>query len=82
MPIGKSGVLKERKATAYEMVYGIRRNQFAEFSSIVQDENIVIDKNITTSSGTSTSLDVAFTLCEMHTDKGNVEVAKKYISFV
>jgi len=64
------------------MVYGIRRNQFAEFSSIVQDENIVIDKNITTSSGPSTSLDVAFNLCEMHTDKENVEVAKKYMSFV
>ncbi|HAJ99199.1 MAG TPA: hypothetical protein DCM62_04165 [Bacteroidales bacterium] len=77
MPIVKSGVLKERKATRYDMVDGIGRKQHAEFSSIVQDENMVIDKNVIISSDTSTSLDVAFTLCEMHIDKENVEVAKK-----
>ncbi len=53
-----------------------------EFEKVnVQDESIVIDKNIITSTGSSTALDVAFILLEMLTDKENVEVVKKYMRF-
>jgi 4-methyl-5(b-hydroxyethyl)-thiazole monophosphate biosynthesis len=69
LPIGKSGVLKGRKATTYDLLDGLRRKQLAEFGAIVKDEKIVVDKNIITSTGPSTAIDVAFTLLEMLTDK-------------
>lgn len=81
MPVGKSGVLKGRNATSYDLLDGVRRKQLAEFGAIVQDEAIVIDKNIITSTGPSTGLHVAFTLLEMLTDKGNVDLVKKYMRF-
>jgi protein deglycase len=81
LPVGKSGVLKGRKATTYDLLDGVRRKQLAEFGAKVQDEHIVIDKNIITSTGPSTGIDVAFILLEMLTNKENVEVIKKYMRF-
>ena len=81
LAVGKSGVLKGRKATTYDLLDGVRRKQLADFGAIVQDESIVIDKNIITSTGPSTGLDVAFILLEMLTDKENVDVVKKYMRF-
>lgn len=81
LPLGKSGVLKGRKATTYDLLDGLRRKQLADFGAIVQDENIVIDKNIITSTGPSTGLDVAFKLLEMLTNSENVDIVKKYMRF-
>ncbi len=81
MPVGKSGVLKGRKATTYDILDGVRRKQLADFGAIVEDKRIVVDKNIITSTGPSTALDVAFCLLEMLTDKENVDVVKKYMRF-
>lgn len=81
LPVGKSGVLNGRKATTYDLLDGLRRKQLADFGAIVLDERIVIDKNIITSIGPSTAVDVAFILLEMLTDKENVEVVKKYMRF-
>lgn len=81
MPIGKSGVLEGRNATTYDLLDGFRRNQLSEFGAKVQDKSIVIDKNIITSTGPSTGLDVAFSLLEMLTDKENVDLVKKYMRF-
>jgi protein deglycase len=60
---------------------GVRRKQLADFGALVQDESIVIDKNIITSTGPSTALGVAFHLLEMLTNKENVDVVKKYMRF-
>ncbi|MDA3892771.1 MAG: DJ-1/PfpI family protein [Salinivirgaceae bacterium] len=81
LPVGKSGVLAGRKATTYDLLDGIRRKQLAHFGAKIQDESIVIDKNIITSTGPSTGLDVAFILLEMLTDKENVDIVKKYMRF-
>ena len=81
LPIGKSGVLSGRKATTYDLLDGVRRKQLAEFGAIIQNERIVIDKNIITSTGPSTGLDVAFKLLEMLTNTENVEIVKKYMRF-
>jgi protein deglycase len=81
LAVGKSGVLQGRKATTYDLLDGVRRKQLADFGANVQDESIVIDNNIITSTGPSTALDVAFTLLEMLTDKENVDVVKKYMRF-
>lgn len=82
LPLAKSGVLKNRNATTYDLLDGIRRKQLAEFGAIVINEKIVIDKNIITSTGPSTAVDVAFILLEMLTDKENVKAVKNYMRFV
>ena len=81
LSIGKSGVLKNRNATTYDLMDGLRRKQLAEYGANVKDQRIVIDKNIITSTGPATGLDVAFKLLEMLTSKENVNVIKKYMRF-
>jgi 4-methyl-5(b-hydroxyethyl)-thiazole monophosphate biosynthesis len=77
LPIGKSGVLANRAATTWDLSEGVRRNQLADFGVVVQDKQIVVDKNIITSTGPATSLDVAFKLLEMLTDIQNVTEVKR-----
>ncbi len=81
LPIAKSGVLKDRKATTYDLLDGLRRKQIADFGAIVVDEKIVIDKNIITSTGPATAIEVSFKLLELLTDKENVNIVKKYMRF-
>ena len=81
LPVAKSGVLKNRNATTYDLMDGLRRKQLAEFGAIVKDEKIVVDKNIITSTGPSTAIDVAFILLEMLTDKENLKAVKHYMRF-
>ncbi len=81
LPIGKSGILTNRKATTYDLMDGLRRKQLADFGANVQDEMMVVDKNIITSTGPSTGLDVAFKLLEMLTNLENVNIVKKYMRF-
>jgi len=81
LPLGKSGILTNRKATTYDLLDGLRRKQLADFGANVQDEKIVVDKNIITSTGPSAGLDVAFRLLEMLTDLENVNIVKKYMRF-
>ena len=82
MPVGKSGVLNGRKATTYDLLDGFRRKQLSDFGADVQNERVVVDQNIITSTGPSTGLDVAFLLLEMLTDKNNVDLVKKYMRFI
>jgi 4-methyl-5(b-hydroxyethyl)-thiazole monophosphate biosynthesis len=82
LPIGKSGVLKNRKATTWDLNDGIRRKQLADFGVLVQDKQLVIDKNIITSTGPATSLDVAFKLVEMLTDIENANEIKRNMRFL
>ena len=77
MPIGKSGVLINRKATTWDLNKGARRNKLAEFGAIVQDKQLVVDSNIITSTGPATSLDVAYKLLEMLTTLENVIEVKR-----
>jgi 4-methyl-5(b-hydroxyethyl)-thiazole monophosphate biosynthesis len=81
LPLGKSGVLDGRRATTYDLLDGVRREQLAGFGAMVQNERIVTDRNIITSTGPSTGLDVAFKLLEMLTDKENIDAVKKYMRF-
>jgi len=81
LPLGKAGVLDGRKATTYDLLDGVRRNQIADMGAKVLDQDIVVDENIITSTGPSTALGVAFTLLEMLTDKENVDIVKNYMRF-
>jgi 4-methyl-5(b-hydroxyethyl)-thiazole monophosphate biosynthesis len=81
IPVGKSGVLKGRKATTYDLMDGFRRKQLADFGANVQNKHIVVDRNIITSTGPATGLDVAFKLLEMLTSIENVNAVKKDMRF-
>jgi len=82
LPIGKSGVLKNRNATTWDLNDGARRKQLADFGANVLDKQMVIDKNIITSTGPATSIDVAFQLLEMLTDIQNVNEIKRNMRFI
>lgn len=81
LPIAKAGVLKNRKATTWDLNNGVRRKQLADLGANAQDKELVVDKNIITSTGPATSLSVAFKLLEMLTDIQNVNVVKRNMRF-
>lgn len=63
LPIGKSGVLQDRKATTYHLKNGYRQKQLAEFGvQVMADQRIVVDDNIITSFCPETAADVGFAL--------------------
>jgi len=82
LPIAKSGVLNQRNATTWDLNNGVRRKQLADFCVKVQDEQLVVDNNIITSTGPATSLDVAFKLLEMLTNIENVNEVKTNMRFI
>jgi 4-methyl-5(b-hydroxyethyl)-thiazole monophosphate biosynthesis len=81
LPLGKSGVLNNRKATTYHLRDGYRQKQLAEFSVEVVNEPIVIDKNIITSYCPQTASGVAFKLLELLTSIEQMEEVKKAMGF-
>jgi len=83
LPVGKSGVLKDRKATTWDLNdTSDRRKELAEFGVIVLDQHLVVDNNIITCTGPAPSLDVAFTLLEKLTSIENVTRVKRNMRFV
>jgi protein deglycase len=81
LPVGKSGVLKERKATTYHLRDGYRQKQLQEFGVEVVNEPIVVDNNIITSYCPETAPGVAFKLLEKLTSTGQMEIVKKAMGF-
>lgn len=82
LPLGKSGILKNKNATTYHLGDGIRQKQLAQFGAhVLSDERIVVDQNIITSYNPSTAFDVAFTLLEMLTTKENCAHIKYLMGF-
>jgi len=82
LPLGKSGILKNRKATTYHLLDGKRKNQLRSFGAYVQDRAIVVDDNIITSASPATALDVAFTLLRMLTSPENEKKVKQAMGFL
>ncbi|NOQ26924.1 MAG: DJ-1 family protein [Bacteroidales bacterium] len=80
LPLAKSGILKNRKATTYNMG-GKRQQQLKAFGVNVINKPIVIDKNVITSWNPSTAMDVAFKLLEILTSKENTEKIKGLMGF-
>ncbi|MFE0505601.1 DJ-1/PfpI family protein [Peribacillus butanolivorans] len=82
LAIGKSGILIDRKATTYDHPTSKRKEQLKNFCKNVQNERIVQDNNIITSSNPGTAFDVAFLLLEMLTSKENAHHVKDLMGFV
>ncbi|HGS9602803.1 TPA: DJ-1/PfpI family protein [Clostridioides difficile] len=81
LSVGKSGVLKNRKATTYHLKNGKRQRQLSEFDVNVVNEPIVVDKNIITSYCPETAPHVAFKLLEMLTSKEQMDEVKLAMGF-
>jgi len=81
LPIGKSGVLKNRKATSYHLNNGQRQKQLADFGVNVINESIVVDKNIISSYCPETAPHVAFKLLEILTSTQEMQKIKSAMGF-
>jgi len=80
-PVGKSGVLKNRKATTYHLKNGYWQNKLKEFGVNVVNEPIVVDGNIITSYCPETAPNVAFELLKMLTSEEEMVVIKRAMGF-
>ncbi len=81
LPLGKSGILKGRKATTYQFKGGLRQNQLREFGVNVLNEPIVVDNNIITSYCPETAAGVGFKLLELLTSREKMEIVKKAMGY-
>ncbi len=79
--LGKSGVLKDRTGTTYNMNGGVRQKQLSELGVQVLNQPIVIDRNIITSWNPSTAVDVAFALLEDLTGPENTNHIKTIMGY-
>jgi protein deglycase len=81
LPLGKSGVLKNRRATTYHLNDGYWQKKLKELGAIVVNEPIVVDGNIITSYCPETAPDVAFELLKILTSEEDMTVVKKAMGF-
>jgi 4-methyl-5(b-hydroxyethyl)-thiazole monophosphate biosynthesis len=81
LPLGKSGVLKNRKATTYHLKDGYWQKKLKEFGANVVNEPVVVDANIITSYCPETAPAVAFELLKMLTSEEEMTVIKKAMGF-
>lgn len=79
LPLGKSGVLKGKKGTTYNL--SIRRNALKSFGVNLIDQPIVTDDNLITSWNPSTAIDVALLLLELMTTKENADQVRYLMGF-
>jgi protein deglycase len=79
LPLGKSGILKDKKGTTYKNP--VRRDALKSFGVQVINQPIVIDDNIITSWNPSTAVDVALFLLELLTSKANADYIRLIMGF-
>lgn len=81
IPLGESGILKNRKATTYLLDNERYFKQLLAYGAVPVKEEIVIDGNIITSSAPKNALETAFILLEKLTSKENMETVKYNMGF-
>jgi 4-methyl-5(b-hydroxyethyl)-thiazole monophosphate biosynthesis len=79
LPLGKSGILKGKKATTYNSA--IRREELQGFGVNLIHQPIVTDDNIITSWNPSTAVNVALLLLEHLTTKDNADRIRQLMGF-
>jgi 4-methyl-5(b-hydroxyethyl)-thiazole monophosphate biosynthesis len=82
LPVGKSGILKGKKATTYNLKDGVRQRKLAEYGAIVLNQPVVIDQNVITSWNPSVAMEVAFILLESLTSKKNADYIREIMGFM
>jgi len=81
LPLGKSGILKDRCATTYHLLEGRRRKELAAMGAEVIDAQLVQDGNIITSTSPATATEVAFALLKKLTSPDNAEAVRQWMGF-
>ena len=81
LPVGKSGVLKDRKATTYHLGGAVKQKVLQSFGAIIVNEPIVVDDNIITSYGPQTASGVALLLLEKLTSHREMSLVKEAMGF-
>ena len=79
LPLGKSGVLKNKNGTTYNRP--ARREALQSFGVNVVNQPIVVDDNLITSWNPSTAVDVALLLLELLTSKQNAGKVRQLMGF-
>ena len=80
LPLGKSGILKDKRGTTYNK-NAVRLETLKGFGVHVVNEPIVIDDNIITSWNPSTAVDVALLLLGLLTSKANADYIRLIMGF-
>lgn len=81
LPLGKSGILKGRKATTYHLKDAYRQKQLAEFGVNVINQRIVVDENIITSYCPETAPDVAYELLNKLVGYEKMSIVKQAMGY-
>lgn len=82
LALGKSGILRGRKATTYHLADGERLKQLAEYGVQVVTERIVTDGNVITSYCPETAVWVAFELLERLAPPETTERVKRAMGYI
>jgi len=80
LPIARSGVLTNRRATTYNK-RGIRQEELGSYEVNVINEPIVTDCNVITSWNPATAAEVAFLLLERLTSKNQANFIREIMGF-
>ena len=81
LPLGKSGILKGRKATTYHLKDAYRQKQLAEFGVNVINQRIIVDENIITSYCPETAPDVAYELLNKLVGYEKMSIVKQAMGY-
>lgn len=81
LTVAHAGVLAGRRGTTYAFGDGRRRRELAELGVAVQDEAVVEDRNILTSTGPSTAVEVALRLLARLTGDANAGRIRQLMGF-
>jgi protein deglycase len=81
LPVAKSGVLTNRRATTYRLKNAYRQKQLKEYGAKVINKRIVIDNNIITSYCPETAPYVAFELLNKLIGKEKAGIVKKAMGY-
>ena len=81
LPLGKSGILKNKRATTYHLKDGYRQRQLAEFGVEIVNEPVVVEENIITSYCPQTAPFVAFELLRKLTSDEQTAVVMQAMGF-
>jgi len=81
LSLGKSGILRDKKATTYNHPTSVRRAQLQQYGALVQNDLVVEEGHIVTSANPATAFQVAFLLLEKLTSSSNTTKVKERMGF-
>jgi 4-methyl-5(b-hydroxyethyl)-thiazole monophosphate biosynthesis len=79
LPVGKSGILINKKATTYNSK--VRRSALKDFAAEIIDQPVVVDENIITSWNPASAIEVALLLLGNLTNKENSNHVRNIMGF-